>query len=246
MDVINNMMETIKSQVSDSANTDVLNKLSAAVESKSKSDMSLFPWGGSDANSEVNQTVNTYVNNKTKVNVENIIENSTFASFKNSNISDCIAKIVQSQEIEAGNVIVGKDGTFLATQEQRASLLAECIQEANVGARVVSDIVKFAGMELEVVRTTTVENEMEAEATSESEQQGIGGLLGNLLKMLGLGALAGMSPLISGLCCLCCCCCCCLLILLLVGGGGVAMFGMGNSGATTPPPETSEYYTHSR
>jgi hypothetical protein len=231
MDLINKISESLKTQISDKANTAVLNKLSAAVASKSKSDSIGFPWGGSNAESSVDQEVNNYVSNKTKVNVENVIENSTFASFKSKSIQDAIAKVIQSQEIEAGNVTIMQGGTFLSTQEQRATLIVEVIQKAKIGQKVVTDLVKFAGLDLKIEKTVKVENEMEAEATSESIQQGLGSFIGNLLKMFGLAgllaSLPALSPISIGLCCLCCCCCCCLLLLMLLGGGGFAMMGSG-------------------
>ena len=243
MDVIQKMIDNINTTLKDNTSTDLLNKLNSNISSKSQSDWGALPWGGSSSNANVNQSIKNYVSNKTNVNTSNAIENAVYASFKNSNINECIAKIISEQEIKATDISAGKNFTFTVNQSQKADAIASCIQNANIASRVITDVTKFAGLDLSIKKDTEVENISETKAESESKNTGffqgigsvvesvgtaIGNVFGGLLSGLGLGAFA---PLLgpSRSSSLCCCCCIIILIILMVIFGGGMSFLTGSS-----------------
>lgn len=241
MEVVQKMIDTISNGLKDNSSTDLLNKLNSNVSNKAKSDWGALPWGGSTTNTNVNQKINNYVSNKTNVNVKNAIENSVYASFKNSNINECIAKIVSEQEIQASDIEAGKNFTFTVNQSQKADAIASCIQNANIASRVISDVTKFAGLNLEIKKDTKVQNlsetKVESEALTTGFFQGIGsifsGIIGSIFGALGMGALAPISAPSSSSSLLLCCCLCCLIIIFVIFGG-VFMGGSANTSTGTP------------
>ena len=231
LDIINKIADTLNQTVSNSSNNDILNKMSANVQAKSQDQWGSFPWGGASAESNVNQTVNTYVNNKTNVNIKNVIENSTFANFKNSNISTCLAKIVQDQEIALGNIIASDKSSINLIQKQSAEAIVKCIQEANIAQKVISDLMKFTDLKLEVKNDTNVKNTMEAAAESNSVKQGVfQGFASFFTDIFAgiFGPYVGIGIAVVVLCCIICC----VLIISLVFGGSVLSF-MGKSKPVT-------------
>lgn len=170
-DVITSMIDTITQALNSSTSQDVINKLNAEASSKSEEGWLTMPWGGASSDSSVNQKIKTYVENKKETNIQNVIENAVYANFTNSSYDECISKIINSQEIEAENLDAGGSIRFTANQEQAATLISECIQEANVTNRAVNDITRFLGIKIkeDVTQSTIIEAEAESKATAKKE-----------------------------------------------------------------------------
>jgi hypothetical protein len=243
MNVINAMVDSIQSQLTNNANSDILNKLKATAEAKTQNEFQLFPWGGGSSDSSVKQKVENYVTNNSNTTIKNMVENATFANFKNSNISTCIAQIMQNQQQNYGKIVTGEDSTLVLSQSQKVNAVIDCIQQAEIATKVLSDIAKFAGTELEVKNTTVTKSEMVGAAKAEMEQKGIGSALSQVISSIGqaysnvigaiFGGVGGIFSFGGGgssgtLFSIICCCCCCLLLIMLVGGGGFMFFGKGS------------------
>jgi len=227
LDIINKIADTLNQTVASSANNDILNKMTASVQAKSQDQWGSFPWGGASAESNVNQSVNTYVNNKTNVNIKNVIENATFANFKNSNISSCLAKIVQDQEMALGNIVASDSSSIALIQKQSAEAVVKCIQQADIATKVVSDLIKFTDLKMEVKNDTNVKNTMDAKAESDSVKQGVfQGFASFFTDIFAgiFGPYVGIGIAVVVLCCIVCC----VLIISLVFGGSILSF-MGKS-----------------
>jgi len=242
-DVIQKMADTLNQAFTENTSTDLMNKLDSAIKQKTAADTTGFPWGGAKTSSDVKQKINVSVKNITANNIKSVVENSVSASFKNSNIQECIAVIVQNQKIKAGNLTVTDKSEFAASQLQNADLLAKCIQTADIATKVVSDVAAYAGLSMEIKKDTKSIAESAVKTEQETVQKGIlggvagivdsiGGLLGNVFTGLGMGLLAPLaSPSLVS-----CCCLCCLLVLFIIFGG---MSSMG-SGTSTSTYETAQ------
>lgn len=257
LDIINQMSQTINQALQNTTNTDVLDKLSAAVEAKGSSDMGIFPWpstGGSNSDTSISQTVNKNIKNTTKVNLQNIVENSTASNFASSTVSSCLGKIAASQTQTYGNVTLQEGANLKLSQSQAAAAVVKCIQQANIAQKTLATVAAFAGVKLAVVNTTKTESIMEAEAKSSAETKGIssiidsvGGVMSGVVDSVfkGFGSLfgggggggGGMSTIISVICC---CCICCLLLLMLLGGGGWFAYKKYGPGASDLAVENGE------
>lgn len=245
MAVIQQMANTINQALTTYAANDLINQMNSNLSTKSQQDWGTFPWSGSSASTSVTQNINNYVKNNTNVNVTNAIQNSVYASFQNSNISNCIAQIINSQQIQAQNITAGTNFTFTINQAQTASLVEQCIQSANIANQVVSDVTGFAGLGLQITNATTAENTSETKAETEAVNSGIlqgisgvvssiGTAFGNILSGLGLTALVPFMGPISASSSLCCVCLCCLIIILVIFGG---MSSLNGTATTTTSPD---------
>lgn len=230
MEVIQKMIDTLNQSLVANASNDLVNKMNSNLQTKSQQDWGTFPWSGSSANTTVSQNINNYVKSKTNTNVTNAIQNSVYASFKNSSINDCITKIINSQEIQASDVTAGTNFTFTINQSQTAKLISSCIQNSNVTNRVVADVTKFAGLDLSIKNDTGVDNTSETTAETIAKNtgflqglgdafSGIGTAFSSILSGLGLTAITPFMAPSSASSSLCCLCLCCLLMIVLMMGG---------------------------
>lgn len=243
MDVVQKMVDTISSKMKESSSADLMNKLNSNISNKSQSDSTGFPWGGSTTNTNVNQKINNYVSNKTTTNIQNVLENAVYSNFKNSNIDECMAKLINEQEITATDIEAGKNFSFTVNQAQKAEAIASCIQGANIASRVVSDLAKYSDLDLTVKKDTTIKNESELKAEAASKQTGIlggiaeifGGMSGGSFASLGLtGLMPLLAPILSPSVSSSSCSCCIIIIIILfmvLGGGGLALFASKGSGS---------------
>lgn len=230
MSVIQKMIDTMQQALKDNVSADILNKMNSNLSTKSKQDWGTFPWSGSTANTNVNQAVNNFVTNKTNTNVKNAIENSMYASFKNSNINNCIAQIIATQEITAQDIQAGAQFTFTINQTQTANLVAQCIQNANITNQVVADVAKFAGLDLQIQKSNSSSTTSEATAETSAKNTGllqgigdaaagVGAAVGNIFSAVGLAFLTPFMGPSSASSISCCLCLCCLMIIMLMAGG---------------------------
>jgi len=230
MEVINKMIDTINQSLNSGASNDLVNKMNSNLKTKSQQEWGTFPWSGSTANTDLKQNINNYVQNKNNTNITNAIQNSVYANFKNSNINECITKIISNQEISAQDISAGKNFSFTINQSQTSKLISSCIQNSNVTNRVVADVTKFAGLDLQIKNDTGVSTE--STATTETTAvnsgflqgigsvfSGIGSAFSNILSGFGLTALTPFMAPSSASSSMCCLCLCCLLILVLLMGG---------------------------
>lgn len=235
--VMQQMSTSLNSQLASGMSTNLLNTINSALSAKSQQDWGTFPWSSSTATTAVQQEINNYVSSKTNTNITDAVNNSVYANFKTSNFNNCIASIINSQEITAENITAGTSFTFTINQSQTAQNVTNCIQSINIANGVVSDIAKLAGLALQINNDTGVSNESattaQSEATNSGILQGVASVvqsitagLGDLLSGLGLAVLIPFMIPSSGCLFFCCSCMCCIVMMMLMGGG----FG-GSSGA---------------
>ncbi|AYV76892.1 MAG: hypothetical protein Barrevirus3_12 [Barrevirus sp.] len=217
VDIINKIADTLKQQLNNSANTDIINKLQANVQAKTQDQWASFPWANASANTDVKEKINTYVKNNTKVSLNNVIENATFATFKNTNVQDCLSKVIQSQKQTFGSITAEDGATLSLKQQQSTDLLAQCIQESNIAQSIMTDVIKFADLNLQIKKDTNVDNSMEtvqeAEATKQGFFQGVSGFFTGIF-----GSYAGIA---SAICVILALCLCFLLIMLFFFGKSI-------------------------
>ncbi|ARF09574.1 hypothetical protein Indivirus_1_197 [Indivirus ILV1] len=228
MDIINKITDTLKAQLANTNNSEVLNKMSANLQAKASDQWGSFPWGGASSEVDIKQKVNTYVNNNTKIDLKNVVENASYANFTTKIAASCIGKIIQEQNQAVGAIIGGDSSTINLTQSQAADMVMSCVQQADLAQNILSDVVKFTDLNLQIKNDTNVENKMEAEGESIKTKQGFfqaissffsdifDSVLGSLKKFLG-----PYGGIIAGLVVLAFFCVCCLLILYFLFGGAV-------------------------
>lgn len=222
-DIINKITDTMKNQINNTNNSEVLNKMVANVQAKAQDQWGSFPWSGSKSDVNINQEVNTFVQNNTKVNLSNVVENASFANFKTKLASDCIGKIIQSQKQIIGSIAAEDQAVIALTQKQAADALIKCVQDSNIAQQIVTDVVKFVGLNLEIQNDTKSDTNLAADGKAESETQGffqgVSGFFTGLFSGFG-----SYGPMLSSLLIFFCCCLFCLVIISFVFGGSIIAF----------------------
>lgn len=235
--IISKMTDTLTQSLQDSSSADLLNKLNSNIQQKSKAEWGALPWGGSSTSSDLNQQIKNRITNKTKMDLRNVMETSTYATFKNSNINESIAKIIQEQNISAGKLIVTDRSTFALGQKQRADMIFKSVQSANIARTVIDEVAKMSNLKLDVQKDASATNVSETAVEQETKAGGffegigkvvesVGTAIGNVF---GLGSLGGMGMSLSPSLILCCCC-----IFLF--------FFMFMSGSSSGSTGTANYY----
>ncbi len=245
LDIINKIADTMKAQIANANNAEIVNKMAANLQAKSQDQWGSFPWGGASSDTNIKEQVNTFVHNNTKINIQNVVENSTFANFKMKISAECIGKIIQSQNQKIGTIVAGEQGVIELTQSQAADMVMQCVQKANLAQSVITEVVKFTGLDLQVRDDTKTATGMEAESEATSVKQGLFQGVGDLFAAIPNSIFAGIksimgayAPIAAVLLILSLCICCFLIIVTIFGGSIKSFLGSGSSetSATTASP----------
>jgi hypothetical protein len=208
------MASTINNAIQSNSSTALLNSLNAAIANKTQSDFASTNFGGTTTNTATAQAISNYVKNNSTATVSNVIRNSVYGTFKNTIANNCIAKVVQAQNISVSNLTASDNAQFLSSQAQNASLLTNCVQNTNIVNQVVNDLTSFSGLTVTSQSGTEISNTAKAELESSAVASGlfegvataiasIGTALGSIFGLSGLGLPLGVS---SGSVCLCIIC----------------------------------------
>lgn len=258
-DMAQKMVETVMSNLENSADASVLNDMNSAAAAAAETGSISMPGGGGSSSSSEVENINNFESiTETNKNIENIVKNSVENNFSSKDAQECINKVNAAQGLDAsGAVIKGNLNMCKFKSDQVADIFGECMQSSDVGNKVLNDITRDLGITIKEDSSTAVENESTSTAESTAVQKGVIGEIGEVLEgifdMIGLAALAPFAVPIAG-CCVCCCCCLILLIIMMMGrgsGGGNSSDGSSSSGSSgmqggnlfTPDYEITTYYS---
>ena len=213
-------------------------KLEAMAKSKSENQFSINPFAKSTSNSDVEQIQNFRSVTENHKNIENLIKNSVEANFTSNTVQSCIAKVSNSQSVEAIDIRSGGTIAVVIDQKQGSTLLTKCVNDTSVGNSIVNDVTSYLDIVTKDDTDVTLETEFDGGAESESKNKGIFESIGSMIESIGtaigniFGGLFSMlgsfgMPCIAS-CVLSCICC---IVILFMGIGFKALGSMGSSGS---------------
>lgn len=222
------MIETVMTNLENSASADALNDMDTTAGSKAASGSLSFNPGGNKSASKV-ENINNYKSvTETNKNIENVVKNSVESNFSSNDAQECINKVNAAQGIDAsGAYIKGSVNICNFKSDQVANIFGDCMQKSDVGNKVIQDVTRNLGITVKEDSANTVTNKAKTVAESSAEQTGVIGDVGGVIEsvgsafsgLLGLGALGAMAPMLSPMSILSCCCCCIILIVMMMMGG---------------------------
>jgi hypothetical protein len=136
-------------------------------------------WASSD--SSASNISNTGITNTSKTLLQNIVANSITNNFKQENISNCIASVKNSQDIEVAD-IKSTDGSINLTgfsQDQAASVIATCISKNGVANKIANDLASAFGVTIKQDTASKTSTDQGGESVSSTETQGLLDSVGN-------------------------------------------------------------------
>jgi hypothetical protein len=211
-EIANTMMQEMLNGLQNNNSSDIMAELEAKAAA-AQTTGALSTAFGNSTNSNTNNAVIYQQFNTTNTNLKNIIENTIQNNFTTNNISDCIAQVQNNQNVSVKNANIGGNIRAVVNQKQAASAFTDCIQSANVGQKITSNLATELGVKVE--NTNTVRAETKMSGTSETTQKNegldiLGSLTGSLLAILG--------PILAPICsCICCCILCGLIYFIFKG-----------------------------
>lgn len=220
-DASNAMLSTMLNDMTSKIDNESLTKMMATADSNTKvGALSMPGWASSSATTT--NTSDTTINNEIATKLKNIVANSITNNFSQNNISDCIASVTNSQDIQIAN-ITSTDGSINLTgfsQDQSASLMSECISKNGVANKIVNDLASTFGVKIVDDTSTKTSTDLSGTSTAATETQGLLDSVGNMISSIfgslymGIASIVGVSSLSF----LCCCFCCVLLFVLMSMG----------------------------
>lgn len=170
----NNILTNMMNNLSSSVDNDVLSKMLANAESATKTAALSMP-GWADSSSTALNTNTTDITNTTDYKLRNIISNTIQNNFTTKNVSNCISTVTGSQNILVSDLI-SSDGSINITsfsQEQAATLMAECISQSGVTNSISTALQNTFGITIVDDKTTSTSTEQTSTATATTESTGI-------------------------------------------------------------------------
>ena len=157
-------------------------------------------------------------------------------NFKQSNLSDCIAKVNNSQSaIFRDFDINGPIKIGIIKQSLASSLVGDCVQKAEIGQNIVKDIISSVGAEVVSVNKTATKTDIKSKVDSSQESTGLIGDAGRFVSGVIESATGFIIGPVIGFVII-------VIIFLIVGGILVYKFGpglldvfKGNKGESTKP-----------
>lgn len=214
-DLVNQMATQLMSAIANTLDQTAINHLNGKVKSIAEQGWGSFPWGGSTANSEVEQYIKNNVENEVNINIQNILKIALYANLENSSIDQCISKVGLQQEIIAENVEAGRDIYLTLNQTEGIRSIVKCIQQTDFSNRAMEDIAQFLDIKInEDVKQQSL-SEAAAEAESKSTVQGFFDAIGNFFKNI-FGEFSGPFVTIGGGISSSYLICCCIIILIIL------------------------------
>lgn len=127
--------------------------------------------GGSSSSSKVYQESETYVTNKSDIDVLNQTINTTIVNTVIENVKKCSASIIQNQKIEIIGLVAGEDINITSQQVQQGMLDFSCAQTDKIQNEVVNKMVTEIMNQMQTNVDTTVLEKLDAIASSKSTDE---------------------------------------------------------------------------
>lgn len=242
-DIANQMVSNIMQNLTTNTSADILNKMAQTVASKAESGSLVLPWGGSDAQNNLSQIVNsTNVNDNKKV-IQAVVSNAIDNTFKVDNVKNCISMVGQAQAVVFEDT-QGEEIDFVVNQQQAAQLLTQCVNNNNVSQNITSGLMQVFNIAASDTSITKMETQSEATSETASQRKGLieetGAALAGIIKapieaiggvFSGLGTVGKIFSIL--LVCVCC--------ILIFGGVGLFLYKMltGSSGESSADVEAT-------
>ncbi len=177
-EIISNMMNTLQNTVSNEA----LSQLDAAAKNNASSSF------GAIGNTQTNTNVNTINNYKSVTenhkDIENVLKNVVQNNFTSENVSHCISQVNNNQQVNLQEVNVGGKAVIAIDQSQAANTMSECVQNDNVGNKILNAAIGAMGIKVQDKSTSAsvmqTKSEVVAEAHMAGYLEGISGLLSSV------------------------------------------------------------------
>lgn len=207
--ILGNMMNELLSKV----DNDAITKMLANAESSTKTEALSMP-GWASSKSDAENIVNTTLRNESVMKLKNIMANKIENNFTSENVSDCISRVSNSQEITIADISTSDGSINLEGmyQDQAAEIIAECITNNGISNSIFTDLASTFGVTIVDEKKTKTATEQSAVSKSTTETKGVLSGIGNLLSSITSGyfALVGGISFCSSISC------CCILILGLL------------------------------
>lgn len=225
-EIANKIINDITGNIKSNMDTDLINDMTAHAESESKSDSFSFPWGGSSSNSNVNQIVQNNIVNVQEKDIKNIVKAVTDINFSQSFFNGCVNKVIAKQDVKLSDIKAGGNVTINIDQKLLIKTFTDCVQDAQVGTRIMEDFAYMTGFDVEGGFKSTAKSATDAESKSAAETTGLAELVKSFGDLLG-GILGGIfapfsaityGPAIAISSSVCCCCFIFIIIILLFFG----------------------------
>ncbi len=233
-----NIITGITDSVANSADNQMIQALESAA--KTKTDAGFGAIGNFESNSNVTTINNTTTVNQSVVNLNKVIKNVVESNFNTKTIDDCVARVMNRQDLDIQNVNVGGNANMVIDQKMAATAMGECIQKSGIGSEILSGATSALGIKVVNENKSTASQESKASAASETKTEGVGdaaaktlGGLAGLVDSVGGavgsifgGILSGPLMIIGAIVLVCILCCASSFLLPKLMGG------------STPPPNT--------
>lgn len=220
-EIANKIINEINGKLKTEMNTDLINEITATAESKAKDDSLSLPWGGSSSDSDVNQTIKNNIVNVQEKNISNVIKAVTDLNFSQKFYDECINRVIAKQDVKLSDIEAGGNVTINIDQKLLINTFTKCVQNAQVGTKILEDFAYITGFDVEGGFKSTADSAAKGEAEAISETTGLsnfiesfGTAIGNFFSSLfgGLLPFSSTSSSILSSSLLCCC-----LIFIIFG-----------------------------
>ncbi len=177
------LITNINNGINNSVTNEALQALKANAESAAK-----MGWGGiGNVNSSTNvNAINNYkVDNKTDLNIQNVVKNIVQNNFTAESVSNCISKANTSQAVNMENIHVGGEAFIAIEQNQAQTVFSNCVQESNLGNNILNQTASELGIKVELENKNISKQESESKTKSGAEMQGLGGAFAQFFEGIG-------------------------------------------------------------
>jgi hypothetical protein len=209
-EIISNMTSALQNNV----NNEALAKMDA--NAKNAASSSFGAIGNTQANTNINAINNYQSVTENHKDIENVVKNVVQNNFSSESISNCISQVNNNQSINLQEVNVAGKAVIAIDQNQAANVVAECIQNDNVGNAIMNAAASALGVKIEDKTVSKSIQESKSEVVQEAHMagylEGLAGIIGSIgTAVSSIFDSPGMMITCIGICCLLC-------IVLAVGG----------------------------
>jgi hypothetical protein len=171
-DIVSKMINNIMEKLETNADTDILNKMAQVARTKATSGAISPPWGKADTKSDLTQKFNTTSVTDVRKNLKNIVENAVSSTFTVDNVKSCIASANNTQ-VQRYRNLKGESLDFFPSQEQAATVIADCINASDVSNKITSGLTKYLDIQVRDDTSTKSKTEGEQKAETEAKKKGV-------------------------------------------------------------------------
>lgn len=223
-DIANGVLNKYMNAIDNSYDASATSEMTAAAQSSAQTQFGATGKSKSDSTSNNDYKFKSV--NKTKQDIQNVVENSITNNLSMEDTQSCIAGVLSSQKISTSGTKV--DGSFnvgAITQNQATSMMTSCVQKKDNGNKISNDIAADLGLEVSSESVVSTDTKMAASSTSEASNtgvfqsmgegiatmsEGIGNAFGTVIGSVSSGM--SQNPISVVVCAIVCC--------LLIGVGG--------------------------